>query len=61
MKDQKTIKNVMTRNGYQQIINQATTAENTLLDVIYVKNIEVKNSGVFQTYYSYHDAIYLQT
>ena len=60
MKDQKTFSNLMSRNDYQQIITQATTLGNTLLDVIYVKDVNVRNSGIFQTYYSYHDAVYLQ-
>ena len=60
MKGQKTISNLMSRNDYQQIITQATTLGNTLLDVIYVKNVNVRNSGIFQTHYSYHDAVYLQ-
>ena len=60
MKGQKTISNLMSRNDYQQIITQATTLGNTLLDVIYVKDVNVRNSGIFQTYYSYHDAVYLQ-
>ena len=60
MKGQKTISNLMSRNDYQQIITQATTLGNTLLDVIYVKNVNVRNSGIFRTHYSYHDAVYLQ-
>ena len=60
MKGQKTISNLMSRNDYQQIITQATTLGNTLLDVIYVKDVNVRNSGIFQTYYSYHDSVYLQ-
>ena len=44
---------------YQQVISSATTKRNTLLDHIYVKNIEVAVSGVSPIYYSYHDMTYI--
>ena len=44
---------------YQQVISSATTKRNTLLDHIYVKNIEVAVSGVSPIYYSYHDITYI--
>ena len=46
-------------SDYQQVISSATTKGNTLLDHIYVKNVEVAASGVCPTYYSYHDMTYV--
>ena len=60
MKGQCTILNVMTSNGYTQIIKQGTTLGNTLLDAVYVKNVDVQSSGVLQAHYSYHDPVYTQ-
>ncbi|XP_052788850.1 uncharacterized protein LOC128223618 [Mya arenaria] len=40
---------------YSQIIQQPTTAGRTLLDHMYIKNINCKESGVIPTHYSYHD------
>ena len=59
-KDQHPINTKMRRSGYSQVITQATTLGNTLLDAVYVKNVTMINSGVLQTFYSYHDAVFLQ-
>ena len=56
----KPICNLLSDNGYKQLINRSTTKELTLLDAIYIKtkNAEVRHAGVIPTYFSYHDAVY---
>ena len=47
------------KHGFSQVITTPTTTGGTLLDHIYLRRLPVDNeSGVLQTYYSYHDAIY---
>ena len=59
-KGQYAISTMMISNGYSQAITQSTTLGNTLLDALYIKNVNVMNSGVLQTFYSYHDAVFVQ-
>ena len=59
-KGQYAISTMMISNGYSQAITQSTTLGNTLLDALYIKNVHVMNSGVLQTFYSYHDAVFVQ-
>ena len=60
LKGQHAISTMMIRNGYSQAITQSTTLANTLLDAVYIKNVNMMNSGVLQTFYSYHDAVFVQ-
>ena len=51
---------LMTQHGYRQVIDKPTTEKATLLDLTFVKHIhEDCHTGVLDTYYSYHDLIYL--
>ncbi|XP_024120187.1 uncharacterized protein LOC112141313 [Oryzias melastigma] len=44
---------------YAQLITNATTDKNTLLDLIFISQPErCLHSGVMKTYYSYHDPVY---
>ena len=49
---------------FEQVIAEAThygsRGQRSLLDHIYIKNCEMKASGVLPTYYSDHDAVFLQ-
>jgi exonuclease III len=45
--------------NYKQLITQPTTAGRTIIDHIYVNNVECVSSGVIPTYYSYHDITYI--
>ena len=45
--------------GYAQVIEDATTDKNTLLDHIYLSPPQrCVQSGVLRTYYSYHNPVY---
>ena len=47
--------------GFHQLIVKPTTSSDTLLDVIYFNGPETDyKSGVLQTYFGYHDAVYLE-
>ncbi|XP_029911061.1 uncharacterized protein LOC115361659 [Myripristis murdjan] len=55
----KPILEMFVSRGYTQLITDATTEKNTLLDHIYVSQPNVCfTSGVLQTYYSYHNPVY---
>ncbi|XP_069378951.1 uncharacterized protein [Paralichthys olivaceus] len=58
-KGKKTIHELFHSRGYTQIITAATTQGQTLLDHIYVSQPHMcLQSGVLQTYYSYHSPVY---
>lgn len=45
--------------GYVQLITGATTDKNTLLDLIFISRPQCSlQSGVLQTYFSYHNPVY---
>ena len=45
--------------GYTHLINTSTTDKNTLLDNIFISDLQhCANSGVLQTYYSYHNPVF---
>ena len=45
--------------GFTNLITTATTEKNTLLDNIFISDLQhCAHSGVLQTYYSYHDPIF---
>ena len=47
-------------NGFKQLVNDPTTSGGTLLDVMYFRgNMSVKNAGVMQSYYSYHEPTFV--
>ena len=57
----KPLYNLFTEYGYQQLITSSTTEKGTLLDTIFVRDSDVhkvKATGIIQTYYSYHDAVF---
>ena len=45
--------------SFEQVINCPTTEDGTLIDHIYVRNIEPKMHGVVPIYYNHHDITYL--
>ena len=50
-------KKSMESHGYKQCVTAATTEKGTLLDHVYVRNIDNIHVGVTPTYYSYHEAV----
>ena len=57
----KPIFNYLTSLGYKQLIKEATTEKDSLLDPMYVLERNLSNVtavGVIPTYYSYHDAVF---
>ena len=59
-KNNKTISNLCCDLKSNQLINTATTKQNTIIDHIYTNITNVKMSGVIKTYYSDHDQIFIQ-
>ena len=58
-KGKKAIQELFQSKGYTQLITAATTENRTLLDHIYVSQPHTcVQSGVLQTYYSYHSPVY---
>uniref|UniRef100_A0A0F8ANU7 ATP-dependent DNA helicase PIF1 n=1 Tax=Larimichthys crocea TaxID=215358 RepID=A0A0F8ANU7_LARCR len=58
-KGKKTINNLFRSRGYTQLITESTTEKNTLIDHIYISHPDkCLQSGVLQTYYSYHSPVY---
>jgi exonuclease III len=49
----------MNQIGFKQIVTKPTTARNTLIDHIYLKDITPVATGVIPVYYSYHEVTYL--
>ena len=47
----------MNMQGYKQCVTDATTEGGTLLDHIYVKNIDYVQIQISPTFYSYHEAV----
>lgn len=47
-----------TMSSFQQLISTPTTIRQTIIDHIYVKNLNVVQSGTVPTYYSYHSMTY---
>lgn len=43
---------------FQQLISTPTTKRQTLIDHIYVRNLNIEQSGTVPTYYSYHSITY---
>ena len=55
----KAIQELFQSRGYSQLVSAATTEKQTLIDHIYISRPEsCIQSGVLQTYYSYHNAVY---
>ncbi|KAE8291472.1 ATP-dependent DNA helicase PIF1 [Larimichthys crocea] len=55
----KPILELFQSRGYVQLITDATTEKNTLLDPIFISQPQrCLHSGVIQTYYSYHNPVY---
>ncbi|XP_070814299.1 uncharacterized protein [Chaetodon trifascialis] len=55
----KSIKDLFQSRGYTQLITDSTTEKNTLIDHIYISHPDkCLQSGVLQTYYSYHSPVY---
>ena len=51
--------NVMVKdNSYRQLISTFTTDNQTIIDHIYTNTADVVNSGVLETYFSDHKAIW---
>ena len=55
-----TISNLCNDLNTKQLINTATTKQNTIIDHIYTNITNTKKSGVIKTYYSDHDQIFIQ-
>ena len=55
----KSMENLMTQHGYSQVVNSPTTETGTLIDHIYIKDIDPTSVDikVMPTYYSYHECI----
>ena len=53
-----SVKALMERNGFQQIVKKATTDTGTLIDHVYCRGIDVTVT-IIPTYYSYHQALEL--
>ena len=50
---------LLQKEGYAQLIKEATTDKNTLLDHMYISEPQqCLQSGVLRTYYSYHNPVY---
>ncbi|XP_066290966.1 uncharacterized protein [Branchiostoma lanceolatum] len=57
--DSQAMKSFLKTHGYVQVIEDPSTAKGTLLDHIYMSSVvPLVKSGVIQTFYSYHDAVY---
>ncbi|XP_074549060.1 uncharacterized protein LOC141807175 [Halichoeres trimaculatus] len=55
----KSIRDALLSRGYTQLIVKSTTDKNTLIDHIYISQpATCVQSGVLQTYYSYHNPVY---
>jgi exonuclease III len=53
------ITRLLESRGYAQLIKEATTEKNTLLDHMYISRPQqCLQSGVLRTYYSYHNPVY---
>ena len=58
-KGAKPIRELFQSRGYTQLITDSTTEKNTLIDHIYISHPDkCLQSGVLQTYYSYHSPVY---
>lgn len=58
-KGKKSIRDALLSRGFTQLISDSTTEKNTLLDHIYISQpCKCVQSGVLQTYYSYHSPVY---
>ncbi|XP_059203438.1 uncharacterized protein LOC131982826 isoform X1 [Centropristis striata] len=58
-KGKKAIQELFLSRGYSQLVSTATTEKQTLIDHIYISQPECcLQSGVLQSYYSYHDPVY---
>ncbi len=55
----KSMENLMKQHGYSQIVTSPTTENGTLIDHIYIKNIDptTVDIQVMPTYYSYHECL----
>jgi len=55
----KPISNLLQSRGYTQLVREATTEKNTLLDHVYISRAQdCLQSGLLQIYYSYHNPVY---
>ncbi|KAK9517538.1 hypothetical protein VZT92_022901 [Zoarces viviparus] len=58
-KGKKAIQELFQSRGYSQLVTAATTEKQTLIDHIYISRPHTfLQSGVLQTYYSYHSPVY---
>ena len=56
-KQSSCIEKVMQEHGYKQCVTEATTERGTLIDHVYVRNIDSIHTHVVPTYYSYHESV----
>ena len=57
LKQHSQIDILMQHHGYKQCVTDATTENGTLIDHVYVRNIESVCTTVIPTYYSYHESV----
>ncbi len=57
-----SIHDLMQHFGFTQIVEKPTTENNTLIDHVYVKDIDLDkiNIDIMPTYFSYHDCVVLK-
>ncbi len=56
-KQSSCVEKVMQEHGYKQCVTEATTERGTLIDHVYIKNMDSIQTHVVPTYYSYHESI----
>ncbi|VDI59074.1 Hypothetical predicted protein [Mytilus galloprovincialis] len=61
LKEERYVESFMKSNGYVQIITEPTTEKGTLIDHVYVKGINSYCVRIVPTFYSYHEAIEINT
>ncbi|XP_071944760.1 uncharacterized protein [Antedon mediterranea] len=54
------VNNLLARHNYQQLITSSTTEGGTLLDHVYIRNLDTVHTEVIPIYYSYHEIIKIQ-
>ena len=56
-----SIRTQMEKHGFSQVVNEPTTEKGTLIDHIYIKDIDTKNIciNIMPTYFSYHECVEL--
>ena len=51
------VEKLMQEHGYKQCVTEATTERGTLIDHVYIKNMDSIQTHVVPTYYSYHESV----